>query len=204
MGRAGASAAGGRRTGRDDLRDAVRPRPSAPGRRALRAPPEDLPPALAGLDYDGYRAIVVPAGREPAPRADTSARSCSTAASCSASAWRCTSSRARAGPPDRLREPACSTSAGGSPARASRPDLGFAGFRLHYAFPDTPAWRPKGFQEEFLVFLGASYFRLRGGGPGIRALGPGARHRHRRAGGRGVSRLHRPLDLRAGARGPHA
>ncbi|MBI0385419.1 glucan biosynthesis protein, partial [Streptomyces albiflaviniger] len=43
-------------------------------------------------------------------------------------------------------------------------DLGFAGFRLHYAFPDTPAWRPKGFQEEFLVFLGASYFRLRAAG----------------------------------------
>jgi glucans biosynthesis protein len=39
-------------------------------------------------------------------------------------------------------------------------DLGFAGFRLHYAFDEA---RPD-IQEEFLVFLGASYFRLRGKG----------------------------------------
>ncbi|GBU18258.1 OPG biosynthetic periplasmic beta-1,6 branching glycosyltransferase [Methylobacterium sp.] len=38
------------------------------------------------------------------------------------------------------------------------PELGFAGFRLHYAFERG---RPD-FQEEFLVFLGASYFRVRG------------------------------------------
>ncbi len=44
--------------------------------------------------------------------------------------------------------------------RTFPPDLGFAGFRLHYAFD---AARPEG-QEEFLVFLGASYFRLRGKG----------------------------------------
>lgn len=40
------------------------------------------------------------------------------------------------------------------------PGLGFAGFRLHYAFEDA---RPEA-QEEFLVFLGASYFRLRSRG----------------------------------------
>lgn len=37
--------------------------------------------------------------------------------------------------------------------------LGFAGFRLHHGF-DGPAEPAR--QEEFLVFLGASYFRLRG------------------------------------------
>lgn len=59
------------------------------------------------------------------------------------------------------------------------PDLGFAGFRLHYAFD---ANRPEA-QEEVLVFLGASYFRLRGAGQeyglsargaAIRTGGPGA------------------------------
>lgn len=58
-------------------------------------------------------------------------------------------------------------------------DLGFAGFRLHYAFDEA---RPA-IQEEFLVFLGASYFRLRGKGQeyglsargaAIRTGGPGA------------------------------
>ena len=38
--------------------------------------------------------------------------------------------------------------------------LGYAGFRIHHAFD---AARPDA-QEEFLVFLGASYFRLRGRG----------------------------------------
>ena len=59
------------------------------------------------------------------------------------------------------------------------PDLGFAGFRLHYGFE---AGKPD-LQEEFLVFLGASYFRLRGRdqeyglsarGAAIRTGGPGA------------------------------
>ena len=52
-------------------------------------------------------------------------------------------------------------------------DLGFAGFRLHHAFQvDRPAD-----QEEFLVFLGASYFRLRGFGQeyGLSARGAALR-----------------------------
>ena len=41
---------------------------------------------------------------------------------------------------------------------ASWPDLGYAGFRLHYAL-NTPAY-----QDELAVFLGASYFRALGAG----------------------------------------
>ncbi len=62
----------------------------------------------------------LPAGRDACGSARISARSCSTAASCSAGAWRSTSSRS-AGP--RARSPttrSCSTWARGSPARASR------------------------------------------------------------------------------------
>ncbi|SFT08881.1 glucan biosynthesis protein [Methylobacterium sp. yr668] len=123
-------------------------------------PPEDLPPALAALDYDGYRAITF--------RPDASLR---LGAHFSAQLFHrgFLQRRRVALHLQPLRGPArpipydtglfdlgARLTGQGFPA-----DLGFAGFRLHYAFPDTPAWRPKGFQEEFLVFLGASYFRLR-------------------------------------------
>ncbi|MEE7494009.1 glucan biosynthesis protein [Methylobacterium oryzae] len=124
------------------------------------APPEDLPPALAGLDYDGYRAITF--------RPDARLR---LGAHFSAQLFhRGFLQRKRVALHlQPLRGPArpipydtqlfdLGTRLAG---QRFAPDLGFAGFRLHYAFPDTPAWRPKGFQEEFLVFLGASYFRLR-------------------------------------------
>lgn len=40
-------------------------------------------------------------------------------------------------------------------------DLGFAGFRLHYTTDGSPR-RANSEDDEFLVFLGASYFRLKG------------------------------------------
>lgn len=40
-------------------------------------------------------------------------------------------------------------------------DLGFAGFRLHYT-ADSPPERANSKHDEFLVFLGASYYRLKG------------------------------------------
>jgi periplasmic glucans biosynthesis protein len=126
-------------------------------------PPEDLPPPLAALDYDGYRAIVFRA-----------AESLHLGKNFSAQLFHrgflqrkrvALFVQPRSGPPraiayeSRLFDLGRRLAGQGFP-----PDLGFAGFRLHYAFPDTPAWRPAGFQEEFLVFLGASYFRLRGMG----------------------------------------
>ena len=126
------------------------------------APPEDLPAALAGLDYDGYRAITFRAAESlrlgplfsahlfhrgflQRKRVDLSFQPLD-------------------GPARPIAYESRLFDLGRQLAGQSfAPDLGFAGFRLHYAFPDTPAWRPKGFQEEFLVFLGASYFRLRAG-----------------------------------------
>ncbi|WP_342107590.1 glucan biosynthesis protein [Methylobacterium sp. SI9] len=124
------------------------------------APPEDLPAALAGLDYDGYRAITFRA-----------AESVRLGPLFSAQLFhRGFLQRKRValylqpldGPTRPIPYEKSLFDLGPRLAGQSfAPDLGFAGFRLHYAFPDTPAWRPKGFQEEFLVFLGASYFRLR-------------------------------------------
>ncbi len=124
------------------------------------APPEDLPPALAALDYDGYRAITFRA-----------AESLHLGAHFSAQLFHrgflqrkrvALYLQPRVGPARPIPYESRLFDLGRTLAGQSfAPDLGFAGFRLHYAFPDTPAWRPKGFQEEFLVFLGASYFRLR-------------------------------------------
>jgi periplasmic glucans biosynthesis protein len=124
------------------------------------APQADLPPALAGLDYDGYRAIRF--------RPDESLR---LGRNFSAQLFhRGFLQRKRvalhlqplSGPARPIPYESRLFDLGQALAGQSfAPDLGFAGFRLHYAFPDTPAWRPRGFQEEFLVFLGASYFRLR-------------------------------------------
>ncbi|MDB5646888.1 MAG: glucan biosynthesis protein [Methylobacterium sp.] len=142
------------------------------------APADDLPPALAGLSYDGYRAITF--------RPDASPR-----------LGRYFSAQLfHRGFLQRKRVSLFLQPRGG-PARpipyasdlfdlgpdlkgqAFPPDLGFAGFRLHVAF-DANA---PGNQDEFLVFLGASYFRLRGfgqeyglsaRGAAIRTGGPGA------------------------------
>ena len=143
-----------------------------------RAPPEDLPPALAGLSYDGYRAITF--RPEAAPRLGRHF---------SAQLFhRGFLQRKRVALYIQPREGPARPIPYGSDlfdlgselkGQAFAPDLGFAGFRLHYAFdaktPDN--------QEEMLVFLGASYFRLRGfgqeyglsaRGAAIRTGGPGA------------------------------
>ena len=137
---------------------------SAEAERRAAAPyaamPEDLPPALAALDYDGYRAITF-----------RPAESLHLGRTFSAQFFhRGFLQRKRvalylqplSGPARPIPYESRLFDLGRRLAGQSfAPDLGFAGFRLHHAFPDTPAWRPKGFQEEFLVFLGASYFRLR-------------------------------------------
>ena len=127
------------------------------------APPSELPPALTGLDYDGYRSIVfrpsegVPLGRHFSAqlfhRGFLQRKRVALYL------------QPRTGPARPIPYESRMFDLGGRLAGQGFPaDLGFAGFRLHYAFPDTPAWRAKGFQEEFLVFLGASYFRLRAAG----------------------------------------
>lgn len=124
------------------------------------APPEDLPAALAGLDYDRYRAIRF--------RPDESLRLGNNFSAQFFHRGFLQRKRValylqpRRGPAHRIPYESRLFDLGPTLAgQTFAPDLGFAGFRLHYAFPDTPSWRPKGFQEEFLVFLGASYFRLR-------------------------------------------
>ena len=127
------------------------------------APATDLPPALAGLDYDGYRRIVF-----------RPSESLPLGLHFSAQLFHrgflqrkrvALSLQPRGGPARPIPYESRLFDFDGRLAGQSFPaDLGFAGFRLHYAFPETPAWRPKGFQEEFLVFLGASYFRLRAAG----------------------------------------
>lgn len=122
-----------------------------------RPPASDLPPDLAALDYDGFQAIV------PRPEATV-----------------------RLGPGFSLqpfhrgglhtkRVEIVFQSAQGTPrpfaydpglfdlgpalkGRTYPASLGFAGFRIAHAFD---AGRPDS-HEEFLVFLGASYFRVRG------------------------------------------
>jgi periplasmic glucans biosynthesis protein len=123
-------------------------------------PPEDLPPSLDALDYDGYRAI-----------AFRPAESLRLGESFSAQLFHrgflqrrrvALHLQPRSGPARPIPYESRLFDLGARLAGQNfAQDLGFAGFRLHFAFPDTPAWRPKGFQEEFLVFLGASYFRLR-------------------------------------------
>ena len=122
-----------------------------------RPAPDDLPPDLAGLDYDAYSEIrfrperTIPLGRrfslQPFHR----------------------------GFLQRKRVDVFLQPPGGSPRplvydpglfdlgpalreRTYPASLGYAGFRLAFSFD---AARPE-VQEEFLVFLGASYFRLRG------------------------------------------
>ena len=66
--------------------------------------------------------------------------------------------------------------------------LGWPGFRVLY-----PINQP-GKYDEVMSVLGASYFRVIGKGQVYGLSGQGARHRHRAADRRGVSRLPRVLD----------
>ena len=127
------------------------------------APAEDLPPALAGLDYDGYRRIVF----RPA-EALRLGRHFSAQLFHRGFLQRKRVRlfvQPRTGAPRPLAYETRLFDLGrGLEGQSFPADLGFAGFRLHYAFSETPEGRVPGFQEEFLVFLGASYFRLRGDG----------------------------------------
>jgi glucans biosynthesis protein len=71
-------------------------------------------------------------------------------------------------------------------------DLGFAGFRVHYAL-NNPAYK-----DELVVFLGASYFRALGKGQHYGLSARGLAHRHRGRLGRRVPALHRVLDRAPG------
>ncbi len=149
----------------DGLKERARTLAAAP----YAAPVSSLPPALTTLDYDGYRAIKF--------RSDHAL-------------WRGEKSFTveffHAGflypnpihvnivRPDGTVEPVRYDPAmfdlGGLNPRdlgGGKSDLGFAGFRLHYAMH-----RPMEY-DEFAVFLGASYFRLIGSGQqyGISARG---------------------------------
>ncbi|GJE43884.1 Glucans biosynthesis protein G [Methylobacterium soli] len=123
------------------------------------APPAELPPDLARLSYDGYRAIAF--------RPDESLRLGPLFSAQLFHRGFLQRKRVdlylqpRTGGPTPI--PYASNLFDLGPDLAGKrfpADLGFAGFRLHSAFASpTP-----GIQEEFLVFLGASYFRLRGKG----------------------------------------
>lgn len=117
----------------------------------------DLPAPLAALSYDGYRAITF--RPDAAPRLGEAF---------SLQLFHRGFLQGRRvelflqppdGPPQPIRYRSSLFDLGPDLAGQNfPPELGFAGFRLHHAFDDAkPAH-----QEEFLVFLGASYFRLRG------------------------------------------
>ena len=119
--------------------------------------PEDLPAALAAVDYDAYRQIRFRA--DAAPRLG---KSFSVQLFHRGFLQRKRVDlfvQPRDGAPRRLGYASGQFDLGPTLAGQSfPPELGFAGFRIHHAFDSA---RPD-FQEEFLVFLGASYFRLRG------------------------------------------
>ncbi|MBX9934244.1 MAG: glucan biosynthesis protein [Methylobacterium sp.] len=120
---------------------------------------DDLPPALAKLDYDGYVAIGF--RPEAAPKLN---RLFSMQLFHRGFLHRKRVAlflQSDEGPPRPLAYDSKLFRLGDKLAGKSfSSELGFAGFRLHYAFDPLNA----GQQEEFLVFLGASYFRLRGKG----------------------------------------
>lgn len=121
--------------------------------------PDDLPPALAKLDYDAYRGIVF--RPEAAPKLN---RLFSVQLFHRGFLQRKRVAlylQGDAGPARPIPYESRLFRLGDTLAgKTFAPGLGFAGFRLHYAFEARDAAR----QEEFLVFLGASYFRLRGKG----------------------------------------
>jgi len=124
-----------------------------------RAPPDDLPPDLAALSYDAYQAIRF----RPEHALRLGSRF-------SAQLFhRGFLQRRRValfvqppGGPARevAYDPGLFDLGPAAQGRNLSPSLGFAGFRLHYAFDEA---RPDD-HDEFCVFLGASYFRLRGRG----------------------------------------
>ncbi|TXN21716.1 glucan biosynthesis protein [Methylobacterium sp. WL9] len=124
-----------------------------------RPAPEDLPQELAALNYDAYQRIVFRPEKtvtlgprfslQPFHRGFLQRKRVDIAL------------QAGDGSSRRLDYDAALFDLG--PALQGRtfpPSLGYAGFRLNFGFD---AAKP-GAQEEFLVFLGASYFRLRGKG----------------------------------------
>ncbi len=122
-----------------------------------RPPADDLPPALAALGYDGYRAITFRPGESlrlgPFFSAQLFHRGFLQRKRVDLFL------QPRQGPARAIAYESRLFDLGPGLAGASFPGgLGFAGFRLHYAFDRA---RPED-REEFLVFLGASYFRLRG------------------------------------------
>ena len=124
-----------------------------------RAAPDDLPPDLAGLSYDAYQAI----------RFRPEARLVLGDAFSAQLFHRGFLARRRVGlfvqgatgaPRAIAYDPAMFQFGEALLGKTFPPSLGFAGFRLHHAFD---AARPAA-QDEFCVFLGASYFRVRGRG----------------------------------------
>lgn len=121
--------------------------------------PDDLPAPLAALTYDGYRAIVF--RREASPRLGRFFSAQLFHRGFLHGKRVALFLQPKAGPPRAIAYDSGQFDLGTALAGQSFPaDLGFGGFRLHYAFDRG---RPDA-QEEFLVFLGASYFRLRGKG----------------------------------------
>ncbi|MDP4022747.1 glucan biosynthesis protein [Methylobacterium sp. NEAU 140] len=121
------------------------------------APRDDLPAPLAALDYDAYREI-----RFREPESPRLGRHFSVQMFHRGFLHRKAVDlylQPLQGPPRAIPYAARLFDLGPKLAGQDFPaSLGFAGFRLHYAFhPDRPDFR-----EEFAVFLGASYFRLRG------------------------------------------
>lgn len=124
-----------------------------------RAPADDLPPELAGLSYDGFQAIqfrpaaTVPLGPrfslQPFHRGGLHAKRVEIFLQAPGQA-----------PRPFGYDPALFDLGPSLRGRTYPASLGYAGFRIAHGFD---AGRP-GDQEEFLVFLGASYFRLRGRG----------------------------------------
>ncbi|MFF8798648.1 MULTISPECIES: glucan biosynthesis protein G [unclassified Methylobacterium] len=128
-------------------------------RQPYRPPADVLPPELAGLSYDGFQAIrvrpeaTVPLGPrfslQPFHRGGLHARRVEIFFQAPGQA-----------PRPFGYDPGLFDLGPSLRGRTYPPALGYAGFRIAHGFD---AARP-GEQEEFLVFLGASYFRVRGRG----------------------------------------
>lgn len=124
-----------------------------------RAPPDDLPPDLAALNYEAYSDITlkpektVHLGRrftlQPFHRGFLQRKRVDVVL------------QAPGKPPQTLAyDPDMFAFGPAMRGRTYPPSLGFAGFKIGFGFD---AAKPE-VQEEFLVFLGASYFRVRGHG----------------------------------------
>jgi glucans biosynthesis protein len=119
--------------------------------------PDDLPAPLRALTYDGYRAIAF--RPEAAPRLGRFFSAQMFHRGFLHGKRVALFLQPKSGPPQPIAyRPGLFDLGGALAGQDFSPELGFAGFRLHYAFDRG---RPEA-QEEFFVFLGASYFRLRG------------------------------------------